>query len=107
MAVSAAQAAPLRHPFRNFRFGLKARGGLRPCSRTRDEFNGLANRSEGESKPDRQRSFVRKFGRQVKRVEVIVLVREVQQAQGEFRVPSPKAVSGKSVELPEVVARKI
>ena len=107
MAVSTAQAAPLRHPFRNLRLALKARVGYWPFSRTRDDFNGLANRSEGESKPDRERSFVGQFGRQVKRVELIVLVGEVQQAHGEFRVPSPKAVSGKSVELPEVVARKI
>ena len=107
MAVSAAQAAPLRHRFRNLRLALKARVGYWPCSRTGDEFNGLANRSEGESKADRQSSFVRQFGRQVKRVEVIVLVGEIQQSHGEFRVPSPKAVSAKDVELPEVIARKI
>src|SRR5207249_4828775 len=107
MAVSAAQATALRHPLKRFRLGLKARVGFWPCSRTRDEFNGLANRSEGESKPDRQGSFVRQSGRQVKRVELIVPVGEVQQPHGQFRVPSPKAVSGKSVELPELVARKI
>src|SRR5437667_8525059 len=107
MAVSAAQAAALRHPFRNLRFALKALAGLRPCSRTQYEFNGLANRSEGESKADRQRRFVRQFGRQVKRVELIVPVGEVQQSHGQFRVPSPETVSGKNVELPEVVARKI
>src|SRR5438552_705663 len=50
---------------------------------------------------------MREFGRQVKRVEVVVLVGKIQQSHGEFRVPSPKAVSAKSVELPEVVTRKI
>ena len=50
---------------------------------------------------------MREFGRHVKRVELIVLVGEVQQSHGEFRVPSPKAVSGKCVKLPEVVSGKI
>src|SRR5947209_1022694 len=50
---------------------------------------------------------MREFGRQVKRVEVVVLVGEIQQSHGEFRVPSPKTVTGKCVKLPEVVAREI
>src|SRR6266542_1092323 len=107
MTVSAAQAAGLRHPSKSFRLELKDRAGSWSFSRTQDEFNERANDSEGESKPDRKRSFVRQFGRQVKRVELIALVGEVQQSHGELRVPSPKAVSCKSVELPEVVARKI
>ena len=63
--------------------------------------------SEGESKPEGQRPLVREFGRQVKRVEVVVLVGEIQKSHGEFRVPSPKAVSGKCVKLPEVVTGNI
>src|SRR5205814_298923 len=63
--------------------------------------------SEGESKPEGQRPLMREFGRQVKRVESVILVGEVQKSHGEFRVPSPEAVTGKSVKLPEVVAGKI
>src|SRR2546425_2792694 len=107
MAVSAAQAAALRHSSKSFRLALKARADSWPFSWTRDEFNERANDSEGEFKPDGQRSFVREFGRQVKRVELIALVREVQQPDGELRVPSPKAVSRESAELPEVVTGKI
>src|SRR5437764_749473 len=88
--VRVAQAAELRHPLKSFRLALKARAGSWPSSRTQIEFSDRENDSEGESESDCQHSLVRQFGRQVKRVELIVLVGEVQQPDGEFRVPSPK-----------------
>src|SRR5439155_23044075 len=107
MTVSAAQAAALRHPSKSFRLAFKARADSQPFSRTREKINERASHSEGESEPDRERSFVREIGRQIKRVELIVPVGEGQQCHGQFRGPSRETVCGKNVELPEAVARKL
>ena len=40
----------------------------------------------------------------IQRLEIIILIGDVQQAEGDFRPAVPEAVAGIGVELPEIIA---
>src|SRR5262245_33565222 len=63
--------------------------------------------SKIELQARRQRSFPRQFVIEIERVQPVILIGDIQQAEANFRDPIGKAVAGKQVQLPEIVARNI